>query len=300
MAKKVLFRADSSSIIGTGHIMRDLVLASDYSKRGYTIIFAVRNLPGNINYKILESGHKIKLLKSSKLSNLISIIKKYKVKEIVIDHYNIDWKYEKKLKQLTDINILSFDDTYLKHHCDTLLNHNIYADKKRYKTLVPKNSKIKCGPKYTLLRDEFKNTKSIKNIKKKSILIAMGGADTAHLNIKILKTLHEISNITINIITTTANKNLDELKFYVKNLKNITIHINTNKIAMLLATTSFAIITPSVTANEVSYMKIPFIAIKTASNQKEMYKYLKKKNINVLKEFNKELLLAKIYKLLKD
>jgi len=33
-------------------------------------------------------------------------------------------------------------------------------------------------------------------------------------------------------------------------------------------------------------MKLPFIAIKTAENQKDIYKYLKNKNYLVLKEFN--------------
>jgi len=37
--KTILFRADSSSTIGTGHIMRDLVLAQKYAKKGYKIIF---------------------------------------------------------------------------------------------------------------------------------------------------------------------------------------------------------------------------------------------------------------------
>ena len=32
----ILIRADSSSTIGTGHIMRDLVLAQKYSKKGET------------------------------------------------------------------------------------------------------------------------------------------------------------------------------------------------------------------------------------------------------------------------
>jgi len=57
----ILFRADSSSTIGTGHIMRDLVLASQY--KDANIIFAVQNLDGNINHKIVEAGYKIKILK---------------------------------------------------------------------------------------------------------------------------------------------------------------------------------------------------------------------------------------------
>jgi len=296
MAKKILFRADSSSRIGTGHIMRDLVLASKYRKKGYHVIFAVQDLQGNINHKIIESGFKIELLKSNKQSELRSIIKKYNIKEIVIDHYKIDWKFEKKLKDKIGIHITSFDDIYLKHYCNTIYNHNIYADKKRYANLVPKNCTFKCGSKYTLLRNEFIQEKNRKTTLRKnnSIFISMGGADTAHLNIKILNTLRNIPQVTINLVTTEANINLNSLKKYVKDKKNIHLHINSNQIASLLAQSSLAIITPSVIANEISFINIPFIAIKVAINQQEMYKYLKKKKIPVLKSFHEDKLLKKI------
>ena len=58
----ILIRADSSSYIGTGHIMRDLVLAKEYKNEN--IIFATQDLVGNINHKIIETGYKIELLKS--------------------------------------------------------------------------------------------------------------------------------------------------------------------------------------------------------------------------------------------
>ncbi len=48
----ILIRADSSSYIGTGHIMRDLVLAKKFLKD--QIIFATQDLEGNINHKIKE------------------------------------------------------------------------------------------------------------------------------------------------------------------------------------------------------------------------------------------------------
>ena len=55
MKQNILFRADSSSTIGTGHIMRDLVLAKQY--KNSNIIFATQDLDGNINYKIKEAGY---------------------------------------------------------------------------------------------------------------------------------------------------------------------------------------------------------------------------------------------------
>lgn len=278
--KNILFRADSSSTIGIGHIMRDLVLANQYPKEN--IIFATQELDGNINYKIKELKYKIEILNSNDIEELDKLIKKLDIELLVIDHYEIDYKYEKKLKlKYPSLQILSFDDTYEKHYCDILLNHNISANKKRYKKLVPQECELRCGAQYTLIREEF-----IEEKKQKTIFIAMGGADHSHINIKILKVLKSFDNIKVYLVTTTANKNLEKLKKYCKEKKWINLYINSNKIAKLMKKSDMAIVTPSVTLNEVYFMELPFIAIKTAKNQNDMYRFIKKQKKIVLNKFN--------------
>jgi UDP-2,4-diacetamido-2,4,6-trideoxy-beta-L-altropyranose hydrolase len=196
------------------------------------------------------------------------------------------------------------DDIYEKHYCDILLNHNIYAKKQKYKDLVPKKCKLKCGAKYTLIRDEFIKEKAKKtkkfNIQNSTfkIFIAMGGADTANLNIKILKVLKSLKKfkkIKINLVTTNANKKLKKLKKYCQNKKRVKLHINSTKIAKLMRKSDLAIVTPSVTLNEVYYMKLPFIVIKTADNQNEMYRFVNKLKLATLKKWDSQ----KLIKLLK-
>lgn len=294
--KNILIRVDSSSTIGTGHIMRDLVLA--YKYKASNVIFATQDLDGNINYKIKEAGYTLEILKSNSLKEVTELVKKHSIDLVVIDHYGIDYKYEKKLKKRTGAQILSVDDTYEKHYCDILLNHNIYANEKKYKKLVPENCELRCGSKYTLLRDEFieekKKKPKIKRNKVKTVFVAMGGSDHSNISIKILKVLEKFDNLKVNLVTTTANKNLEELKKYVKNRAWIKLHINSEKIAKLMRKSDFAIVTPSVTLNEVYFMEVPFIAIKTADNQEEMFSYLKKKNFLVLKKYETK----KLYKYL--
>ena len=293
----ILFRADSSSTIGTGHIMRDLVLASQY--KDANTVFVVQDLEGNINHKIVEAGYKIEILKSNDIEELDKLIKKYDIDMIVIDHYGIDYEYEKQLKiQHSTLKILSFDDTYKKHYCDILLNHNISADKGRYKDLVPKDCELRCGSKYTLLREEFYQEKAIKREKIYDVFIAMGGADGTNINPKVLSVLSCFKNIQVNIVTTDANQKLDALKEVVKNKDWIKLHINSDDIAKLIAQSCLAIITPSVIANEVYFMQIPFIAIKVADNQNCMYEFLKKNNFPVLKKFDKSKLTKILYDIL--
>ncbi len=290
MNKNILIRADSSSTIGTGHIMRDLVLAEQF--KDANIIFATQELKGNINYKIKEKDYSIEILNSNDIEELGSLIKELHIDIIVIDHYGIDHIFEKKLKvDDPTLKIMSLDDNYEEHYCDILLNHNIYADSSRYKNLVPEYCELRCGSGYTLLREEFIKEKqkaepsSIQH-STSNIFIAMGGADHSNLNIQILKVLESFPNIHANVVTTTANQYLKELQAYIADKDNVTLHINTDKMAKLMNEADLAIVTPSVTVNEIVYMEIPFVAIQTADNQGEMYKYLVKNNHSALEKFD--------------
>ena len=287
----ILIRADSSNSIGTGHIMRDLVLAKQYKNEN--IIFATQDLVGNINHKIIESGYKIELLKSNDFKELNDLIKKLNIDMLIIDNYDINYDFEKKLKDLNpNLKIFVLDDTYEKHFCDILLNHNISADKKKYKNKVPNHCELRCGSKYTLLRDEFLEAKKAKKrVKKKNktIFLGLGGADHKNLNIKILKVVEKFKkSLKVNLVTTTANKNLEELKEYCKDKKWINLQINSNEVAKLMSKSDFAIVTPSVTANEIFYLDLTMITIKTAKNQNQMHKYLKKKGYFTMKKFDKQ------------
>lgn len=271
----IIFRADSSSTIGTGHIMRDLVLAKEYKNADIT--FVTLDLEGSLNKKIKDEGYKLKLLNSNDVEEFIKVVKGLKADKVIVDNYSIDAKYEKQLKDATGVRVMVLDDTYEKHHCDIVLNHNIYADASRYKNLVPKNCELRCGAKYTLLRDEFVKAKqkNYKKSKKFTVFLAMGGADTAGLNIVLLKALKNFQNIKVHLVTTDANQNLKKLKRYVKDKSWIKLHINSTKVAKLMAKSHLAVVTPSGVLNEVHFMGIPFFVIQSAQNQNFMSEYLK-------------------------
>ncbi|CAA6825485.1 MAG: Unknown protein [uncultured Sulfurovum sp.] len=300
--KKILFRADSSSTIGTGHIMRDLVLATQYPNS--EIIFATQDLEGNLNSKIVENGYEVKNLLSNDINELINMVNELQVEMVIIDHYGIDYAFEKALKEQTNVEIMVLDDTYEQHYCDILLNHNIYADENKYKDLVPTNCELRCGQNFTLLRDEFikakESTKKPISTKRGRVFIAMGGADTANLNPKIIQLLEGFDNIIVEIVTSTANKHIEELKNLVSNKGWINLHINSLEIGALMAKSDFSIVTPSVTLNEVWYMKLPFIAIKTADNQKYMCKYLEERKLIILDDFNPYILTKHVLNYMKS
>lgn len=278
---RTLIRSDSSSTIGLGHIMRDLVLAQSFEGE---VIFACQNLEGNI---IASIPYDVKILNSNDADELIALIKDLHVNLLVIDHYGIDAPFERKVKEATGVKILSFDDTYQAHHCDILLNHNISADKKRYKGLVPPRCELRCGILYTLIRDEFKEEKKQTREKIYDVFVAMGGTDASNITLCILKTLPY--SLHVSVLTTSANAHLSELQNYVKDKPNIALHVNSNEVAKLLHQSRLAIVTPSVMVHEVLFMEVPFIAIKVAHNQDDMFAYLQRQEYPVLKEWDASL-----------
>lgn len=273
---KTLIRADSSSTIGLGHIMRDLVFAKELEGE---VIFACQALEGAMIERI---PYEVKILHSNDADELITLIKALHVTLLVIDHYGIDAAYEQRIKKETGVKILSFDDTYEKHHCDILLNHNVCADASRYEHLVPKGCVLRCGE--PLIREEFHAEKMIQREKIYDVLIAMGGTDAYNLSQKIAQVLPKEKRIAI--LTTTANAHLKELQSFVTDKPNIALHVNSNEVAKLLHQSKLVVVTPSVMVHEVLFMEVPLIAIKVASNQDDMFAYLHAKGYAVLKEWD--------------
>jgi UDP-2,4-diacetamido-2,4,6-trideoxy-beta-L-altropyranose hydrolase len=265
---KILFRADSSSKIGLGHIMRDLVLAKQFED--VEIIFACRDLSGHIMDQI---PYPIMIVDSDSIDELIMIVKSEQIDMVVIDHYGIGYEEEKRLKEGSGVKIFVLDDTYERHYCDVLLNHNISADEKRYEGLVPKGCELRCGSDYTLIREEFISEKKIAREKIYDLFISLGGADTEGLTEDILKMLGDEKSVVV--LSTSSNKNLPSLKAYVEGRANIDLYIDSQEVAKVMNQSKFALVTPSVMVHEVLYMGVDFATLKIAKNQEEIHQYLK-------------------------
>ena len=262
-----IFRVDFGSKIGLGHLKRSLV----YAKRFDEVVYISKSDKNFTPYKFI-------IIKDEE--EFFLKVKELQPKEVIVDNYDFICKNEKEFKSLfPHIKLTVFDDDYREHFCDEIINHNISANKEKY----PNPNIVKIIP--PLIRDEFIEEKKIKREKIYDIFLSMGGTDSANINIPILKALPDSAQIIP--ITTSANANLEELKKFVTNKDNIALHVDSNEVAKLLNQSKFAIITPSVIVHEVLFMEIPFIAIKTAENQDDIYEYLKKHKYDVFENIEK-------------
>jgi UDP-2,4-diacetamido-2,4,6-trideoxy-beta-L-altropyranose hydrolase len=274
--KNIAIRCDSSSSIGTGHLMRTLILA-DGLKENFNITYFTQNLVDNRDYLIAQNGFSHVVLKDAHVNSFIDEAKKISPALVIIDHYDIDYEDEKVLN--SNFNLFVFDDEFKIHHCNFLLNHSIIAKEEDYEKLVNKECKVLCGSSFTLLKDDFFKRK--KDHPKKELLITLGGSDPLQLSEKIKKYL-DSQKIACTIVTTTANRRAT----YLKRKYPSTI-LNCSNMADIMSRYETIITSASTSLLETIALKKSFIAIECASNQRPTVDILSKnKNKNVIKNFN--------------
>jgi len=271
----VLIRCDASATIGLGHLMRDLVLARRYEK----VHFACRDIPEAFAATLPYPLHR---LQSGDIAELIALVQRLHVSMLIIDHYGIGFEEERTIKAQANVMLMVLDDTYERHACDILLNHNICADASRYEGLVPPECELRCGSAYTLLRDEFHHEKGLTR-EREGVLIALGGSDVQNLTPQILSLLPESLHVTL--VTSSANAQLEALKAACEKRKATELIVDATDMARRLHACALAIVSASTLAQEALFLNTPLLAVVTASNQNEMADYLHAHGFPLLRAF---------------
>jgi len=292
---KIIFRADASLKIGTGHIMRCLTLADELKNRGAEVGFICRDLPGNLADFIRSKSYDIYLLSAtddsfdenkSKYNEWLGVSTKTDAVEthgvllnfepvdwLVVDHYALDENWENIQRDVTD-NILVIDDLADRpHDCDLLLDQNFYAEiDGRYTDLVPKYCQQLLGPKYTLLRKEFRDVRS--QIKKRQgevrkIFVFFGGVDATNMTSKIIDVVVRAGLDTINfdVVIGSTNPHRVYIEKLCEKVKNITLHIQVNNMAQLMSEADLCIGSGGTVTWERCCLGLPAMAFSVAENQ---------------------------------
>lgn len=297
---KVVIRTDSSINIGSGHLMRCLTLADNLAKKDADITFICRNLEGNLSHLVESKGYKLVLLKTPSESNCVinpsneyeewlAVTQDYEIKDVIkilsitddkidwliVDHYSLDEKWETSMRPFVD-NIMVIDDlANRKHDCDILLDYNLYNRlNTRYNGLVSENCLKLLGPKFVLLRDEFKfrrETLNNRNGDLDRIFVFFGGSDLTGETIKTLQVIirNEFTNITFDIVVGALNSRKDEIESICINHENINFHFQINNIAELMFQSHLAIGGGGTTTYERYCLGLPTVVIAIAENQVE-------------------------------
>ena len=303
---RVVIRVDASNLIGSGHVMRCLILAEMLAKDGRQVSFICRDLPLNLSKTISSRGFECKLLPFSEeqkeaylsqkpndnydiwrgvsqefdVEQTMGVISDKNLDLLIVDHYGIDAQWEKIFRPYVDKIMVIDDLANRKHDCDILLDHNYYCDlEARYDNLVPSTCKKLLGPKHALINPKLKQVMESRIKKGKyldipekieNILVFLGGMDSKNYTDQVLsKALQEsqIDGCLFNIVLGKNNPNKQMLKQKYAMYDNIVFHVQPSYYFRLLEQSDIAIGASGVAQLERLYIGLPSIIIPISENQ---------------------------------
>lgn len=302
-----MIRVDSSTAIGSGHVMRCITLGKQLQKAGDKVIFIMRDLPGNIIDVVKNNGFQVLIMPQAKYDlplegyeqwltlpvqedaeEVLAVIKHYlqrevdktlqknirKIDRLVIDSYAIDYRWEQILCPVTKEIFVIDDLANRKHSCNILLDQNFYLDKDtRYNGLVPDNCQLLLGPEHALLREEFYEAK--KHLRHrdgniKNILVFYGGIDLTDETTKAIKALikvHKKYDFSVNVIVGKSNPKCKQVEELCAKYPYINYHCQVSNMAEYMNAADLMLGAGGTTTWERMFLQLPCLVTAIADNQ---------------------------------
>jgi UDP-2,4-diacetamido-2,4,6-trideoxy-beta-L-altropyranose hydrolase len=298
---KVVFRADASLEIGTGHVMRCLTLANALANGGADCAFISGEHAGHLADLIRAHGYAIHLLPVPTVGyaapvtpgshagwlatsweedamRVRTLLADSPPDWLVLDHYAIDARWE---RSLTDVRkrLLVIDDLADRpHDCDLLLDQNLCRSIVDYEGLIVQPCQILAGPDYALLRPEFNKLRGVSLRRRQtvsgfSVLVTMGGVDVPNATGLVLETLKTIPlppNARIDVVMGAHAPWLTSVVECARTMPWQTdVHVNPPSMARLMVSSDLAIGAAGTTALERCCLGLPSLQAVLADNQEK-------------------------------
>lgn len=300
MGRHIVIRTDASTTIGSGHVMRCLTIAEELRDAGSEVLFVSRAHPGNLNGLIRNKGFQCHELPESPArmqasrktqdsrseyaswlgvsqqrdaEETIEVIGDDRPDWLIVDHYGLDEEWETLLRPYISKIMVIDDLADRRHDCDLLLDQNFFTDgQKRYDDLVPPSCTKLLGPKYALLRREFREVR--KNLRERTgeverVLVFMGGSDPDNVTGKAIEALSDpgLLHLQVDVVIGAQNPKRETVEKLVKDRPGTTLHVQTSNMAELMCKADLAIGAGGSATWERCCMGLPTIIIPIANNQ---------------------------------
>jgi len=293
---RIVFRADASREIGTGHVMRCLTLADALRERGATIGFVSREHVGNLFDVIEQRGFPVSRLPAAgsiavaepapphvtwlgaswevDAQQTLIVIRASGARPdwTVVDHYALDHRWEHMLRDSVGGLTVIDDLADRAHDCDLLLDQNGFPDMaERYCTLVPKDCELLLGPRFTLLRREFLDARARQRGRDgviRRLLVMLGTVDSANHTSAAIEAIGELEwpDVGVDVVTGTANPMREEVRRLCER-SGFDYHCQVSNVATLMAEADLAVSAGGFTSYELAFMGLPSVLLPLSAVQ---------------------------------
>ena len=294
----VVFRTDASAVIGSGHVMRCLTLASALRSQHVNATFICRAQDNDLCDHIESQGFAVARLSTPTSATVktdawipysdwlgapwqvdvdqsraaIALLGE-KPDWLVVDHYGIDARWEQELRTVATRCMVIDDLADRAHDCDLLLDQNVVADMlTRYALRVPSPCVQLLGPEFALLQPMYAQLHACIEPRKgavQRIFIYFGGIDSHNMTGRTLSACRLLDNpeIEIDVVISSASPCAQTVREQAAGACNVRIHTNLATLAPLMARADIAIGAGGATTWERLCLGLPSLVITVAENQ---------------------------------
>ncbi|MGR5142805.1 UDP-2,4-diacetamido-2,4,6-trideoxy-beta-L-altropyranose hydrolase [Photobacterium sp. DNB23_23_1] len=291
----IVIRADASLHIGSGHIMRCLVLADELTWYGHQVHFACRPQAGDMIDYILSRGYGVYQLSTpqhwqaplhsadyaawlqvSQQEDADSFIAMVDQPDwVIVDHYGIGKEWETAIKVAMDSRVMAIDDLVREHDCHLLMDQTLARGVEEYRPAVNPETVILVGCDYAPMRNQFsalrvRALERAEDMSAHRILVSMGGIDQPNATLSVLQALmvSGYSDIKVTALLSPKAPHYLAVKQYTESYPSIITHIDfVEDMAGLMLAHTIAIGAPGTTSWERACLGLPSIIVPLAENQ---------------------------------
>jgi len=291
---KFAFRVDATPEMGTGHVMRCLTLADGMAARGAAVRFVSRRLPDRLRALLRSRGYGPSMLSTPADSEnrdglqhsrwleggqledaqaTVTALRDETWDWVVVDHYALASPWETVVRA-SGARVAAIDDLADRDHdCDVLVDQNLYQEGAgRYARRVPAGCSVLAGPRYALLRDEFRHHRTSGRRDANTplrLLVSFGGADPRNLTGMALTALAEpgVAPHRVDVVIGAEHPAGAEIAAACRDL-GYTCHVQTDRMAELMALSDLALGAGGISVWERCCIGLPALAIACAANHR--------------------------------
>jgi UDP-2,4-diacetamido-2,4,6-trideoxy-beta-L-altropyranose hydrolase len=278
---QVLVRCDASTEIGSGHVIRCLTLADALADKGARVSFVCRRLPGELSLLIERRGYSVRLIEAhcwqddAEMTGQSAAVPGG-VDWLIVDHYGLDARFEQRLRSLA-ARVLVIDDLADRpHDCELLLDQNLCGNlQERYHGLVPATCKTLLGPRFALLRPEFRRARRTLRARRgelQRLLISFGGSDQSNETAKALAAWDLLADpgLLLDVVVGASNPHAAAVQAACAARPGCHFHNQVDNMAELMSRADLAIGSGGSTTWERCYLGLPSLTVVVAPNQLEL------------------------------
>jgi len=278
-APHLLLRADASSAIGVGHVMRCLALAQAWQDAGGIAEFVSAELPARLVERLCRERIAYTHLHTVVGSEVDATETRALAEEndtawIVVDGYRLGADYYERVRA-SGRRVLALDDMVHvdRYAVDVLLNQNLSADRANYVGRVDGTTELLLGPRFSLLRREFRTATLAARLPAhtpRRVLVSFGGGDAENYTGRILKNLIGSGrrDLTVVVLAGAANPHVAALRSLGECAQfPCEVRVNVENVAAVMAWADAAITAAGSTVWELASMRLPALVGALEDNQ---------------------------------